>query len=259
MSSELRVVIERLRHAVRTSARRTFDEARSRRPALAEHADMASVLDALASEEEHSYPEREALMQALAAEHRETGRSLWSSALLVAFYPMLSRLRHRLVSDAVPSDELDQVVLTAFLAALSGLTPHEMSDRIAMRLRQRTQRQVFAVLRREREQTHRESEVDEVFTPDMEESAHGRTEDELYDLALLLERAADEGIPRSSLEVVAATVLKRELLRSYVERIAPNDELERERMYQRLKRQRSRVMRKLRDLAKSPAPLPSGF
>jgi hypothetical protein len=86
------------------------------------------------------------------------------------------------------------------------------------------------------------------------------TDEELFDLALLLERAADEGIPQSSLEVVAATVLRRELLRSYVDRVAPDDELERERMYQRLKRQRTRVLRRLRTmLGQSPLLLASGF
>ena len=56
------------------------------------------------------------------------------------------------------------------------------------------------------------------------------------------------------------TVLRRELLRSYVERVAPDDDLERERMYQRLKRQRTRVLRRLRSLlGQSPMLLASGF
>jgi len=75
-----------------------------------------------------------------------------------------------------------------------------------------------------------------------------------------LKRAAEEGIAQSSLEVVAATVLGREQLRSYVDRIGPSNALERERMYQRLKRQRTRVLRRLRRLlGQSPMRLASGF
>jgi len=36
-------------------------------------------------------------------EQRESGKPLWGSALLLAYYPMLSRLRHRLVTTTVTS------------------------------------------------------------------------------------------------------------------------------------------------------------
>ncbi len=262
MSSALRTVIERLRRDALAAPRRVFDESRARHAALAGHADVASVLAALADDREHTYPERDALTRALLSEHRASGEALWASVLLVAYYPMLSRLRHRLVSDAVPRDELDQVVITAFLAALGELPVDEHADRIAMRLRQRTERQVFAFLRKEREQRHPGIDVEalEDLDPDAIAPRRARTDEELFDLALLLERAAEEGIPQSSLEVVAATVLRRELLRSYVDRVAPDDDLERERMYQRLKRQRTRVLRRLRTmLGQSPLLLASGF
>lgn len=263
MSSALRTVIERLRRDALAAPRRVFDESRTRNAALAGHADVASVLAALADDREHTYPERDALTRALLSEHRATGEALWASVLLVAYYPMLSRLRHRLVSDAVPRDELDQVVVTAFLAALGELPIHEQADRVAMRLRQRTERQVFAFLRKEREQQHPSADPDDLAmfgTESINARRLETTDEELFDLALLLERAAEEGIPQSSLEVVAATVLRRELLRSYVDRVAPDDDLERERMYQRLKRQRTRVLRRLRTmLGQSPLLLASGF
>ncbi|GAB4214804.1 MAG: hypothetical protein OHK0013_39780 [Sandaracinaceae bacterium] len=263
MSSALRTVVERLRREALAAPRRSFDAGRARQPALAPHEDVASVLTALADDREHTYPERDALTRALLAEHRESGDTLWASMLLVAYYPMLSRLRHRLVPGSVPRDELDQVVFTAFLAALGELPVDEHADRIAMRLRQRTERQVFAFLRKEREHQHPSADPDElaVFgTESIEARRLPTTDEELFDLALLLERAAEQGIPRASLEVVAATVLRRELLRSYVDRVAPDDDLERERMYQRLKRQRTRVLRRLRALlGPSPVRLASGF
>ena len=74
------------------------------------------------------------------------------------------------------------------------------------------------------------------------------------------DRAAKAGVAPAGLDVVAATVLKREQLREYVERVGPTDEAERARAYQRMKRQRSRAMKRLRELLDtSPAPPPSGF
>jgi hypothetical protein len=263
MSSALRTVIERVRRAALTAPGRSFEVGRARQPALAVHADAASVLAALADDREHTYPERDALTRALLAEHRASGDALWASLLLVAYFPMLSRLRHRLVSGSVQRDELDQVVVTAFLAAISELPLPEHADRIAMRLRQRTERQVFAFLRKEREQQHSSADPDELArfgTETIEARRLPTTDEELFDLALLLERAALQGLPKAGLEVVEATVLRRELLRRYVERIAPDDDLERERTYQRLKRQRTRVLRRLRTLlGQSPARLASGF
>jgi hypothetical protein len=263
MKSALRSVIERLRtDALAASQRRVFEAGRGRQPALAAHPDAASVLVALDDEAEGTYPARETLTRALVAEHRESGAALWASLLLVAFAPMLVRLRNRLVTDSVPGDELDQLVVTGFLAALTELPPAERIDRVAMRLRQRTERQVFATLRREREHRHPSVNVEEIEESDPEAFAPRRaaTQERLYDLALLLQRAVEEGLSPGGFDVVEATVLRRELLRSYVERLAPEDDLERERMYQRLKRQRTRALRRLRALlATSPTLLASGF
>jgi hypothetical protein len=182
-----------------------------------------------------------------------TKSSLWSSALAVAFFPMLSRLRHRIVGDAVPRDELDQLVVASFWAALAEVPVHGRgSDRLPMRLRQRTQRLVFQSLRRERDQQH-ESLDDDVRYEDVERAKAARLEqsvcEDRVDLARLLERAAMDGVPRASLEVLTATALRSELLRNYVARVGPTDDGERERLYARLKRQRSRVMQRLRTLA----------
>lgn len=263
MKSSLRADIERLRRNALAAPQRVFEAGRLRQPALRAHPNAASVLLALADDAEATYPSRDALTRALASEHRASGHSLWASLLLVAFFPMLSRLRNRLVSDTVPGDELDQLVVTSFLAAMTELPLHDRMNRVAMRLRQRTERQVFAFLRKEREHRHPSLEVDEMSEVDPEALAPRRasTDERLYDLALLLQRAVAEGISPSGLDVVEATVLRRELLRQYVERLVPGDDLERERVYQRLKRQRSRALRRLKTLlgGASPPLLASGF
>jgi hypothetical protein len=144
--------------------------------------------------------------------------------------------------------------VTAFLAAL-GEVP--LMDRLPMRLRQRTERQVFAFLRKEREQRHPGIDVEalEDLDPDALAPRRARTDEELYDLALLIQRAVQEGVSTSGLDVVEATVLRRELLRAYVERLEPDDDVARERLYQRLKRQRSRAMQRLKSLLTTTSPI----
>jgi hypothetical protein len=254
----LRHMVQQLREGLLARSGREFHRAQGRHELLAGYADLAAVLAVLGQEREASYPEREALTRAMLAEHRTTGSAYWSSALLVAYYPLLSRLRHRLVSDTVPREELDQVVVTAFLSALNELSPHELTDRLPMRLRQRTERQVFAYLRRERETHWPLVEQDELGA--VEPHRFPEVNTQLLDLSRLLERAADEGLSSDGLAVLQATVVRRELLRSYVERTGPTDEAERERTYQRLKRQRSRTMKRLRALLRvSPSQEASGF
>ena len=252
---KLRAVLERLRREALTAPKHIFEAGRLRQPALRAHPDVASVLATLDDAAKPTYPAREALTHALVVEHRTSGSALWASMLLVAFCPMLTRLRGRLVSNTVAGYELDQLVVTAFLAALAELP--ERMDRLAMRLRQRTQRRVFAFLRKEREQHRLDTNVEKAVNPDM--LTPRRSSDKLYDLTLLLRHADEVGISPGGLEIVEATVLRRELLRTYVARLEPEDEAARERLYQRLKRQRSRALRKLRTLLASPVSLASGF
>jgi len=218
---------------------------------------VASVLAALDDAAKSTYPAREALTRALVVEHRNSSEALWASMLLVAFCPMLTRLRGRLVSNTVAGYELDQLVVTAFLAALAELP--ERMDRLALRLRQRTQRRVFAFLRKEREQHRLSIRVEKFADVDPGGVPPRRSSDKLYDLTLLLRRADEVGISPGGLEIVEATVLRRVLLRTYVERLEPDDEVAREHLYQRLKRQRSRALRKLRMLLASTVPFASGF
>jgi len=253
VKNALRNDLERLRRdALSPRHQGAFDAGRKRQPALAAHVNAASALAMLDDEAEGTYPGREALMKALIQEHRASGSPVWSTLLLGAFKPMLVRLRNRLVSDTVPGDELDQLVITSFLGTLTDIP---LIDRLPMRLRQRTERQVFAFLRKERWHRHPDIDVETLEDVEHEEPTVSEpTDAELYDLALLIQRAMEEGISTSGLDVVAATVLRRELLRAYVDRLAPGEGVDRERLYQRLKRQRSRAMQRLRALLTRPSP-----
>ena len=189
MKSALRNDLERLRRdALSVRHRHAFEAGRAKQPAITAHADAASVLAMLDDEAEGTYASREALTEAIIREHRASRAAVWASLLLGAFKPMLVRLRGRLVSDTVPGDELDHLVVTAFLAALTDVP---LMDRLPMRLRQRTERQVFAFLRKEREQRHPGIDVEELedLDPDSLAPRRARTDEELYDLALLIQRA----------------------------------------------------------------------
>lgn len=237
-----------------------FTSARARQPALSPYLDMASVLAVLDTEDEHAYPQREALAQALVAEHRAGSGALWALALVAAFYPMLSRLRHRLVGGSVPGEDLDQIVLTAFLSALNEVPVHDPKARTALRLRQRTQRQVFRILRHElagqrlaaaaRSLSAQVAEwgldLDDLDEPDEDEEVVMEAV-----LPALLVRLPQEVLPRRGRELLIATVVQRERLRDYVHRTVPGDAETRERAYERLKRQRSRDLQRLRAMIAS--------
>lgn len=248
MKSALRSDIEGLRRDATSAAHRhAFEAGRARAPALAAHPNVASVLAMLDDAAEDTYAAREALAHALLLQYRTTHATLWASLLLSAFKPMLVRLRSRLLSDSVPGEDLDQLVLSSFLAAL---TEVPLADRLAMRLRQHTERQVFTFLRKERQQRRHDVDVDEL--EDVEPDAvapHFECADEvLRDVALLIQRAAQEGVSTSGFDIVEATVLRREALHAYVERLKPGDDAARKRLYQRIKRQRARAMQRLKAL-----------
>lgn len=242
----LRATARQLRLAALAAPAGLFADARRRHPALAPYPTLADVLAALADDRDQTYPERDAITQALLAEHRTSRHSLWSSVLVVAYLPMLHGLRRRLHSDFIPPDELNQIVLTAFLDALN--EPYR--DRVAMRLRQRTTRAVFATLRSDLPADDAPAHIDDNAPIDTRPS----------DLARLMNRAAQKGVSHAGLEVVENTVLRGEFLRKHVERVGPSDKRERERMYQRLKRRRSRALHQLRSLlGQSPDDDSRGF
>ncbi len=264
----LRTLILQLRREALSSLHLpTFAQACSRQPALARHQSMLSVLQALEDDRVSTYPQREALTQALVTEHRagSGSGSPWTQALVAAFYPMLIRLRLRLVAGSVPREDLDQLVLTCFLTALGDVPLHDHKDRTALRLRQRTERLVFRALRRERAEQQLAAAADKLSAGVAElgllqEGMREFPEQEQGPLPALLAQLPEAALSKLGREVLVATVLHRERLRDYVHRTVDGDEQTRERAYQRLKRQRTRVLQRLRMLlSASPLPQASGF
>jgi hypothetical protein len=249
MSDGFRALRDRMREDVVSRHGPAYSGGRARWPVLVGYATPRDVLHALADERPERYPEREALTRTLLAEHRQRTATLWSSMLVVAYYPMLSRLRYRAAGSGIHRDDLDQLVLTAFLTAIDEIPFEEKRDRIALRLRQRTQRILFGLVRRERNTDLLVSEVDEMLQEHADPRPSPAEECEAFDGAnALLERVErlcrSEFLP-TALDVIVATVVHEEQLQHYVERVVPGDDVQRRRAYERLKRQRTRLICRL--------------
>lgn len=230
--------------------------ARGRQPIL--HDGFVDVLLArMADERADSWTDREALTRAFLAEHQRDGaHGVWSALLLLAYFPMLSHLRFRLRSETLDGQDLDSIVISSFLEVIATLDLDAVRDRTAMQLRQRTQRKVFHLLGRARAEHRYVALATEVparlrehissASPHPAERENSEQADSEQTVAQLLAVAGHE-LPPEQLEIVVATVLRKERLRSYARRCAADGETA-ERVYQRLKRRRTRAMDRLRGL-----------
>nr|WP_216612281.1 hypothetical protein [Myxococcus xanthus] len=243
-----------------------FEVARVRQPALAHHPSFASVMAALADVREETYPQREALTRAMLAECQASSSPAWAAALVSAYAPMLNRLRRRILGNAVPREDLDQLVLATFLSVARGFPLSRWGDWTAARLRQQTAREVFRYLRKERAEQHEtytQAQLAE-WLPDarpatpVESPRRPSVRRSFVKRDAVLVHLARATLPRSDVEVLMATVVRREKLRAYVSRLVEGDTAEAERTYQRLKRQRTRLMQRLRTQAGDAASQPSG-
>lgn len=261
LKTALRGEITSARHA------RSFVAAREREAVLGAFEDVASVLTVLSDESERRYAEREALTRALVREHQRAPSAFWGSVLLVAYAPMLLRLRGRICGDAFSGDDLDQMVLAAFLEVVASFALDRKPTRIAMFLRQDTQRAIFRRLRTEQSLQKRLAQLAEraLHDDDFELFATEPASDELDDderkeLTALLEGLGAGVVAHGKLEPLIATRLHGETLRAYVQRLHPElGAHELEAAYQRIKRERLRTAAKLRPaLDDAAARAPSG-
>jgi hypothetical protein len=134
---------EAVRHASRGT---TYAEALARHASLAPFPKVGGLLAALDLGSPLEPAERAAVVTALAREAQGAKpHPLWQSLLLVAFAPMLRRLRARIGNPK--SAEHDQRVLFAFLNALRTVEP---GPHTALALRWATEKAVFGAIRKQR-------------------------------------------------------------------------------------------------------------
>jgi hypothetical protein len=259
-----------------------FEEARTRHAAFAAHTTLASVLGVLNDERPEAYPAKDALTRAILEESRanlggiDAARtsSYWTTLLVAAFYPMLRRLRSRIAPGEVGRDDLDQIVVEAFLATAKSMPFRSNDTRLAVRLKSRTRRKVFQHLRAER----REAQERDGLALDVE--VHGEVHElgirvrkgkvrfpaaQRDSLARVLMRQVGRTIDQGQIDLLIATYVRGEQLRLIIERQHPDLRPEdRKRIYERLRRQHSRTRARLRKMLQGadlsvPDRPPPGF
>jgi hypothetical protein len=206
----LATTLEAIQKDLVTSPRaaRTLRDAKGRHTALSAHETVAMLVAALDLGSRLAPSEREALVDALVAEAQGARDSTWSSLLLVAFAPMLRRLRARLGRRG--SEELDQSVLAAFLEAVRAIVPGAYT---ALALRWRTEKRVFGDIRKERR------------APEMLELDEEHHAEDLFEVEALARATAAEVVRvveavggDELLDVLLATHAGDEALKDYVAR-----------------------------------------
>lgn len=232
--SLLSTTVARMREdACHPRHQRTYDAARSRRAELEAYADLRSVLSAMRGAE-LTREDRETLALVLLCEYQMSSNQAWTHALFAAFYPMLCRLRARVVCSWSRAD-VEQVVLAAFFEALDEVRPEGLPCSFV--LRRTTARIVFRRLRRERR------EQLDMVDEDVSEIAEDRLPQD-SDVETILRRVGDNA------ELLRATVCGDESLREFVQRTVQGDDAARRRAYRRLRSRRSRTLERLKSTAR---------
>jgi hypothetical protein len=223
--------------------------------ALGSYATPGALLAALDVNSALLEEEKDRLVSVLVAEQCERPSPFWASILILAFAPMLFRLRARVHGNRLPSLDLDQIVVTSFLAAISETLNADRSA--ARQLAQRTRRGIFRVVQRAGE----ESALVDLTTPDALSdlaptedpvaviSCGGRRMcvDELEPLLWPLLETLGVHDQDENLRLVLETVVYGDTLPAYVRRHYPDvGECGFRRLHGQLKRRRARTMIRLR-------------
>jgi hypothetical protein len=254
--------------------RKLFEEAKRHQPELRDYEDVFSAFAVLGNETPADYGDKEPLTRAILREAQRRPLPYWNAVLVVAFYPMLVKLRRSITGGALPADDLDQLILTVFLEVAGQFPLQFRRDRTCMYLRQMTRREVFARIRHEQrlreklsfqspENMRRLKAELELYGlvsnwPEIKPSADRQVNldddadlvnlDDDADLVLFLLDHAGDLLDGDKFELVVTTLVRREMISSYVDRIHPGlTKPERSRVYQRIKRRHSRALVLLRE------------
>ncbi len=255
MSRLNRLIVPMRRELGSSVNRAIWEEARIRHPVFRKHPSVESALELMADQARKVFAEKDILTQAFIVEHKHSNHPFWASVLIIAYSPMLGRLRKRIYGKAMSSDDLDQLVVFTFLSVVGSFSFRKRRCRTAMTLRQNTQRAVFRALRKRQKEQAEQRQLEDLsrliqgFDPFDELRDNDRLHLDAGQMTRLLIRATDGIIQRSNLDVVIATYLHGESVKAYAERMcATADGDSMGRAYQRIKRQRLRTMQQLKRL-----------
>lgn len=226
----------------RGASARTYEEARARHRALLPYASPAEVLSALAASSSLTLPERDVVVSALVTECQRSKNPLWQTLLLLAFEPMLCRLRSTIASSR--SDDFDQRVLVAFYGALAVVRPGPF---LALAIRRATERQLFPSLKVARRESQNDIFDEETHPTDLL-AVDAATE------AAEVIRIVEASGGAELREAILATRATDETLLDYIARTHPNaTPAECSAAYDRLWVARNAVERRLRERRKAEA------
>ena len=223
-----------------------YDEARSRHRELAPHANAREVLAALRSSSALSPSERDALLATVLTEHQRAPQPVWQSILLVAFEPLLVRIRKSI--NRKPDADNDQQVFLGFLEAICSV---RVGHHTLLALRWLTEAHVEGAVRKDslavkdHKPYNDERATSGPFSPTFQKVAAAEIMD-------LIERRGG----RALLEAIVATDAHDEPLTEYVARAyADLSEHGRASTYDRLWRGRNKVLAELRQRVALQQPI----
>jgi hypothetical protein len=237
------------RAAVRPTHADAIDEGRCNEPALFAFRTADGILAALQPRGQGAEDRRDPIVRALVRQHRFGLSPVWAHLLLAAFTPMLLRIRTGLGRAAASANDLDQVVMHAFLEALESVPTQESVRSMAGVLRSETQFRALRMAARERSAEQMLARLRDwaPLVSVVAEPAMGALDDEAAVAAWLRLATRDQISPRR-LDVLVATVVGDEPLSVYVERTVGGSAKERCAAYERVKRERQRTLREIRPL-----------
>ena len=234
--------------------------AQERHPILERVPTIDKVLAILADSNSKALRYKDILTRAIIAEHKRNPGAFWTAVLLFAYSPMLSRLRGRIFGNAFDSDDLDQLVIGAFLDVVKQFPLLEKKSRTFLHLRRMTESKVFKKLRARQKEIKEQQQLANLAKKLDEFDLFGeiQPDDDSVDreeMAELLIQIAEGKEPSANLELVINTVIYKCNLKEYVANTYPADNSEQqERVYQRIKRQRLRSINRLKTIVKEACP-----
>jgi hypothetical protein len=232
----LSTTIEQLKKTLHR-ADRTYAEARARHPALAPYASPSAVLNAVDRGSRLSLRERDVVLLAVLDERQRSPHPLWQSLLVVAFAPMLVRLRKGLRHPGC--ENLDQRVLVAFVETIASF-PHRLY--IQRNLRLATGARLIAERRREHRATDTVLFDDETYVHDVF-GADAHLKAAAAEVIRIVEAAGGEELR----DALIARHAGDRSLKDYIDTEHPElTRRQRERICDRLRRTEGSVLRKVR-------------
>ena len=256
-----KTMFRRLRRSLdRSEAAEAWAKACEAYPELAAFGLFEDVLGLLDQALAAAFPDRERLTWIAVGRDQATGETLWSTLLLVAFYPMLSRMRRAVYDSRDDQAEVDQLVIDAFFEATSAIDVTGECDGCANELRRLTLAGLSARLRADRWWWRKTEELTEAVEMNFAEGA-GQDDDPPNthlnpdEVTAFTQHAGPRWLRSKEVELLVDPIVESRSMRSrvYEEHADPIDA---ERAYQRVKKRRSRAMAKLRTLFVPPAVQP---